>query len=400
MPKLADNHTCTGCLACVDSCAKGALEACYNEEGHLTYKTNHSLCVNCGLCEKVCPVVNGMQYGDNLLRKSTPYAAWGCDDALCAKSSSGGVFASLAKLVIEKGGVAIGASLYHNDVSHVLIETEDEIYKLQGSKYTQSNTEGIYKATKVYLQQGRTVLFSGLGCQIAGLLSYLGDKDYKGELYTIDLICGGVPSRFLIDRYLKEKPDVSEIVAFRNKAKYEFSVKDIEGQVHVIPLSQRPFPLCGFYTELTNRYSCYDCRFNGAHRKSDMTIGDYWGDTEYTREHQKGISVAVAHSERGKALLKQSNVETHEIGWENFLMHNPRMIDGHKGASQSKARKNLAVAFNEYPYEKLLQVYANKATWHEPLLMIKKINRYLMGRIKGKTYRKQLKKRIHYLIEK
>ena len=400
MPKLADIYTCTGCLACVDSCAKGALRSYYNDEGHLTFSFDTSSCIDCGLCEKVCPVISDFLYGENVLCKSTPFAAWSCDDLLRAKSSSGGVFATLAKHIISQSGVAIGASLYHNEVRHVVIDTVEDIYKLQGSKYTQSDTAGIYRAAKEYLQNGQNVLFSGLGCQIAGLLSYLGDKEYKGELYTVDLICGGVPTRFLIDRYLKENPNVSEIIAFRNKAKYEFSVKDKNDQVRVVPLSQRPFPLCGFYTELTNRYSCYDCRFNGTHRKSDITIGDYWGDTEFPEEHQNGISVAVAHSDKGKMLLAQANIETHEIEWENFLMHNPRMMDGHKSASQSNARKNLAKAFKEYSYEKLLQVYANKATWHEPWLMIKKIWRYMMGRLKGKTYRKQLRVRIHNLTEK
>ena len=400
MPNLATINSCTGCLSCVDTCTKGALSPCYNEEGHLTYNINSSLCVECGLCEKRCPVVSGYKYGENVIKESTPFAAWSRNDALRAKSSSGGVFAALAAHVISKGGMAIGASLYQNEVRHVVVDSVEDIYKLQGSKYTQSNTEGIYKVTKEYLQNGRNVLFSGLGCQIAGLLSFLGDKEYKGELFTVDLICGGVPSRFLIDYYLKEYPNVSEIVAFRNKAKYEFSVKDQNGHVRIVPLSQRPFPLCGFYTELTNRYSCYDCQFNGSHRKSDITIGDYWGDTEYIKEHQKGISVAVAHSDKGRTLLGQADVETHEIEWKYFLMHNPRMIDGHKGASQSKARKNLAKAFKEYPYEKLLQIYANKATWHEPWLMIKKIGRYMMGRLKGKIYREQLGKRIHNLTEK
>lgn len=394
MPNLANNNTCTGCLACVDSCAKGALTSCYNDEGHLTYQINSSLCVECGLCEKTCPVVSDFQYGKNSLRESIPYAAWGKDDALRARSSSGGIFASLAQYIVDKGGIAIGALLQNNIVQHIIVESINDIDKLQGSKYTQSVTLGIFKQAKQLLQEGRDVLFSGLGCQVAGLLSYLGDKDYPGKLYTIDLICGGVPSRFLIDYYLKQYPAVGEIVAFRNKAKYEFSVKDRDGKVKVIPLSQRPFPLCGFYTELTNRFSCYDCRFNGTHRKADITIGDYWGDTEFVDEHQKGISVAVAHSEKGKELLQKANVEIHEIDWINFLMHNPRMFDGHKGASQTKARKNLAKAFKEYPYERLLQIYANKATWHEPVLMIKKVWRYMIGRLNRKKYNNKIKEQI------
>ena len=394
MPSLATNYTCTGCLACVDSCAKGALTSCYNEEGHLSYKINPTLCVECGLCEKRCPVVSGYKYGENVIKESTPFAAWSKDNELRAKSTSGGVFASLAKFIIQRGGIAIGACMQHNTVRHIAIDRIDDIYKLQGSKYTQSNTEGIYRIAKKYLQEGFDVLFSGLGCQVAGLLSFLGEKPYPGNLYTIDLICGGVPSRFIIDRFLDQNTMIKEIAGFRNKEEYEFSVIDNEGAKRVIPLSERPFPLCGFYTELTNRYSCYDCQFNGAHRKSDITIGDYWGDTKYLEQHKGGLSIAVSHTSKGAALLDKANIEIHEVEWDTFLRNNPRMIDGHKRTSETKARKMLAIAFRDYPYERLLQIYANKATWHEPLLMVKKIIRYVVDRMRGRAYKKRLIQKI------
>jgi len=400
MPNLANNDWCTGCLACVDTCAKGALSSRYNEEGHLTYKLDARMCVECGLCEKACPVVSNFSYGVNILKDSKPFAAWGKDNILRLKSSSGGVFAQLAKQVIINGGLVVGASFQKNYVRHVVVDKVDDIYLLQGSKYTQSNPEGIYRTVRRLLQEGRKVLFSGLGCQIAGLLSFLGDKSYKGELYTVDLICGGVPSRFLIDYYLRNNPDVEEIVAFRNKQKYEFSVKDSTGKVRIVPLNERPLPLCGFYTELTNRFSCYDCRFNGAHRKSDITIGDYWGDTQFTQEHKKGLSVVVVHTKKGETLLRKSDIEYHEIEWDNFLFHNPRMIDGYKNTSKTKARKYLSNAFREYSYEQILHVYANKATWHEPMLMINKIWRYTVGRVKGKLYSIRLKKKIRRLHQK
>lgn len=397
MPHLADIKSCTGCLVCVDTCSKNALSPCYNDEGHLTYLLDASLCVECGLCEKKCPVVSVFHYGFNSLSCSRPYASWSKDEVLRPKSSSGGIFASLAKYVIVNGGVAIGASLHMNEVNHIVVDNVDDIWKLQGSKYTQSFTGGIYRKVQSFLKEGRTVLFSGLGCQVAGLLSFMKDKQYEGQLYTIDLICGGVPSRFIIDRYLEENPDVKEIAGFRNKGKYEFSIIDKDGKKRVIPLNQRPFPLCGFYTELTNRFSCYDCRFNGAHRIADMTIGDYWGDQDFLIEHSNGISVAVAHSESGEYLLKNANIEIHEIGWDNFLLHNPRMIDGHKSKSRAKARLMLSTAFKSYSYEKLLQIYANKATWLSPLTILKKMARYMKSTISIYIYKKILQKKINKL---
>lgn len=400
MPNLADIHTCTGCLACVDVCHKGALSSCYNEEGHLIYKLDRNKCVECGLCERTCPVVSEFQYGVNILSDSSPYAAWAKDDALRAKSTSGGVFASLARFIISQGGVVVGASLEHNDIKHIMIEREQEVIRLQGSKYAQSNTCGIFKTVKSTLSDGKIVLFSGLGCQVAALLSYLGEKEYAGKLYTVDLICGGVPSRFLIDYYLKHNPEVDEIVAFRNKSRYEFSVKDKNGIIKSVPLLSRPLPLCGFYTELTNRYSCYDCTFNGVHRKSDITIGDFWGDKDYLEQHKKGLSVAVAHSDNGSYLLHNANLELHKTGWETFLLNNPRMIDGHKDKSKLKARKNMALAFKEYSYEKILQVYANKATWHEPMVMVKKIIRHSVSMVKDYFYKIKIKNKIRKMTEK
>jgi coenzyme F420-reducing hydrogenase beta subunit len=398
MPKLADIHTCTGCLACVDICPKTALSYCKNEEGHIAYELEKDNCVECGLCERICPVVSGFKYGENKLADSTPYAAWAKDAELRLKSTSGGVFAALSKFIISQGGIVVGASLKKNDIRHILVNKEEDILRLQGSKYAQSNTEGIFKDVKSNLIDGRKVLFSGLGCQVAGLLSYLGNMKYSGQLITVDLICGGVPSRFLIDYYLKHNPDVDEIVAFRNKSRYEFSVKDKDGNIKIIPLSARPLPLCGFYTELTNRYSCYDCKFNGTHRKSDITIGDYWGDKQYLEEHRNGLSIAVSHSDKGKVLLQESELEIHEVGWGTFLINNPRMIDGHKNASKSKARINMAKSFRELPYEKILQVYANKATWHEPLLMIRKLFRHAAGYVYKILYRNKLKRTISKLV--
>lgn len=398
-PHLAEIRLCTGCLACVDICPKTALSSCYNEEGHLTYKVDEYKCVECGLCERICPVVSKFKYGENRLSDSKPYAAWAKDDELRAKSTSGGVFAALGRYVISQGGVVVGASILHNDVRHIVIDKVEDIIKLQGSKYAQSNTEGIYKAVRSALTSGRVVLFSGLGCQVAGLLSYLGNKEYSGKLFTVDLICGGVPSRFLIDYYLKQNPNIEEIVAFRNKSRYEFSIKEKDGNIKSVPLSARPLPLCGFYTELTNRYACYDCRYNGTHRKSDITIGDYWGDKDYPDQHKKGLSIAVAHSDKGREMLLEANLEVHETVWDTFLINNPRMMDGHKEKSNASARKNMSQAFKDYPYEKLLQVYANKATWREPSVMVRKILRHTLGLIKGYFYKKSIINEINRIKE-
>ena len=155
--------------------------------------------------------------------------------------------------------------MINNEVRHIAVHSIADLHLLQGSKYTQSDTTGIFKQVYKFLKEKRLVLFSGLGCQIAGLMNYLPHNRTFDNLYTIDLICGGVPSKSLITKYL-EHEHVKTIHSFRNKNVYEFSVVTQDDKVEVIPLSKRPLPLCGFYTELTNKNICYDCRYVGVHR--------------------------------------------------------------------------------------------------------------------------------------
>lgn len=378
-PTLADREHCTGCLVCADVCAQNAITCVINDEGHYTYKVDENKCILCHCCEKVCPMVNGSQYGSNELKISQPFAAWTTDDTLRARATSGGVFPAVAKNIIGQGGVAFGAVQEQYYVHHKAIERTEKIAKLQGSKYSQSKTEGIYRQVRAMLDSGREVLFSGVGCQVAALLSYLKGNKHLENLTTIDLICGGVPSLFLIKKFVEQYgAQFERIAAYRTKNKYEFSVFDKNGQKKVIPTAERPFPLCGFTSGATERYSCYDCPFAKGHRNSDITIGDYWGNTLFISQKQKGVSVAVVHTEKGLAAMKESEIDMHEIDWRDFLMNNPRMACGMGEITDS--RRRMAKAFQTYSYEHLLEVYANKGTFTKPWTMVNRVIRILKGR--------------------
>lgn len=201
MPKLASLSDCTGCNLCVDSCPTGAIMSIIDIEGHISYTINNDKCIECGKCERSCPVVTHYSYGTNELDKSFVYAAWSKDTLTRKNSASGGVFAELAKAILQRGGIVIGASMECNKVKHIEIDRVEDIPKLQGSKYTQSSTSGIFNIVKSHLLNGRLVLFSGLGCQVAALLKYVDKLESKENLFTVDLICGGVPSSFLISKY-------------------------------------------------------------------------------------------------------------------------------------------------------------------------------------------------------
>lgn len=379
-PQLADIKHCTGCLVCADVCRKNAISAIINDEGHYTYHINEKQCVLCHQCEKICPVINGGKYGNNDIKQSTPYAAWTIDSVLREKSTSGGVFAGLAKFIIEQGGVVFGAIQDKYYVHHGCIYDIKDIKKLQGSKYTQSETTGVYKLVKSALEEGKKVLFSGMACQIAALLSFLGENKNLNNLVTVDLICGGVPSSYLIKKYVEQYGDSFDSIAgYREKNDYVFSVFDKNGKKKIVPLETRPLPLCGFYTNESDRYVCYDCPFAFAHRLSDLTIGDFWGNKLYPDQTSKGVSVAIVHSSKGMRVINNPWLEIHKIEWKDFLTYNPRMVCGYGHVSLN--RKRLALAFKKYNYEMILEKYANKGSLSKPWTLVSKVNRFVIAKI-------------------
>lgn len=380
MPKLAQYKECTGCMACVDSCSHKALQATLNEEGHIVPLMDESKCVNCKLCERVCPVVSKLPYSQSPVASS--FAGWAKDKVVRKNSATAGAFSALAQYVFSKGGVVCGASNVDGvQVKHICIEKVDELTKLQGSKYTQSNAEGIYKTVSVNLKQGKLVLFSGTGCQVAGLYGYLGKRKYSGRLITVDLICGGVPSRFLIDKFIECEPyQVKGIVSFRTKEhgwtprgfKYNLKIMDDKGFIHDYT-NERNLISTGFACEMTNRYSCYKCQFAGTHRMSDFTIGDYWGVSDFKEQHTDGVSAIIAHSEKSIVLLKDAHafLEVHEANLSDIVAHNKRICLCKDNTFMLPERRFLSYTFQHFNYRTLKAIYAFAFGKYSPWMLYK-----------------------------
>ena len=366
-PLLANHYTCTGCLACIDVCNNKALYMQVEHDGHIYPKLNTEKCVGCLKCQRACPVISRYPYCESEFAHF--YAAWSKNVELRKISASGGVFSAMAEYMLDNGGVVVGATLDGIcDVHHILIENKKEITKLLGSKYTQSRTEGIYVKTLDSLNRGKTVLFSGTGCQIAGLLSFLGDKKYKGKLITVDLICGGVPSKLLISKFIENEPyTISHILSFRTKDKgwapvnYEYNLKTIDnkGVVH-------DYRGChdliskGFGFECTNRWSCYNCQFVGLHRKSDFTIGDFWHIKRFKEQHFGGISVIISHNKEADDFLKNMRkyLELYSANEEEAIPHNYRIYSGKCNQGHTIERKIMPWAFRHLSYGMLKKIYA------------------------------------------
>ena len=306
MTQLCDQNHCTGCSACASACPKGCIVMEADGEGFLYPKVDESNCINCGKCEKACPVLS-FQIPE---RNAFPLAYSACnrDDAVLARSSSGGVFSALAEQTIRSGGIVYGAAFCEDfSVAHMRAETLDEIAAFRGSKYVQSDCSNVFASAKKDLEDGLHVLFSGSPCQVAGLRQFL-SKDYE-KLLLVDTTCHSVPSPKAWKKFLSEIGNChnSRIcgVNFRDKRngweQYQLCIKTEDGGEVLYPRSQNLY-MEAFLRSLISRKSCAHCTFKGQNRASDLTLSDFWGvQTVFPEAYRKaGTSLVLVQSEKGQ----------------------------------------------------------------------------------------------------
>lgn len=309
MIKIENKKNCCGCTACMQACINGCISMEHDDEGFVYPVVNEHSCVECGLCDRVCPVKNHKEFETN----NQGFIARSMLNNRI-NSSSGGVFYLLAQTILQEGGVVCGA-VYNekNLVNHVIIDNVKSIAPLLGSKYIQSDLDGIFVKIKEYLKNGRKVLFSGTACQVAGLKGFL-IKEYD-NLFTIDVLCHGVPSPGVWLKYVqyienKEKK-ILEHVNFRDKTTgwHDYSIlhKFDDGDYFREYASENSFMKL-FLSDYILRPSCYDCKFKNISRISDITIGDAWGIEKWKPEldDNNGTSVIIVHSKKGKEFLEMS----------------------------------------------------------------------------------------------
>ena len=199
MISIKEKKDCCGCSACVQKCPKHCITLTEDEEGFLYPKVDTLVCINCGLCEKVCPWLNQPEK----IQPQEVLAVKNRNEEERMASSSGGVFIALAKKILEKGGVVFGAVFDENwEVKHTYAETLDGVRLMMGSKYVQSRIGNSYNEAEHFLKEGREVFFTGTPCQVTGLHKFL-RKDYP-NLLSVDFLCHGVPSPGVWRRYLDE----------------------------------------------------------------------------------------------------------------------------------------------------------------------------------------------------
>lgn len=325
MPLLPEASHCTGCLACYNKCRAGAINIKIDDEGFFYPYIESDKCVGCMQCQSVCPQ-DRVKKEHNELKS---FYATAKDDKVLRESSSGGVFYYLASEIIGNGGWVYGAVLDNESyLRHIGINNIHELYKLQTSKYIQSDMGMVYREIKEKLERGIPVLFCGTPCHVAALKRYLGFS--CENLFLVDFICHGVPSPLIWKKYRKEisnKP--TGRINFRDKRKgwrnFGLSIRD-EKVNYYKTVDEDPY-LKAFMQNLSLRPSCYDCQYKGDNYYSDLTVSDFWGVSalQPQQDNTMGVSLVIIRSEKGRMLFENiadTNFKFGEVVTEDALKYN------------------------------------------------------------------------------
>ena len=303
-PQLAPRERCTGCAACCNGCPKGAIRMVPDREGFL-YPQVTDGCVQCGHCTHICPVLKQREPRT----EPAAFIVWNGDEAVRRDSTAGGAFSALAEYVLEGGGVVFGAAL-DNDlrVSHIAVKNRHDLPQLRGSKPVQSDVGESYQQVRLYLDQGRQVLFSGTPCQVDGLYRYLGE--HPERLVTCDVACSGVCSPGVWARlvssmaYVKQHRPVA--VEFCGKLSGDqerrFRVLFEGGGRYDAPAPKSELGR-GLTRGLLLRPACYHCPYAGAIRTGDLTLANFAGGDLPVEEKRKGVSLLLINTAKGAQIF-------------------------------------------------------------------------------------------------
>lgn len=302
------------------------------------------------------------------------------------QSSSGGIFYLLAKQIILENGVVFGARFNENwEVEHGYCENLEEIHFFMQSKYVQSTVGDTYVQVKQFLLDGRKVLYSGTPCQISGLNAFLNDIN-RDNLFTVDFICHGVPSRKVWRRFLSEISQDKEIVGvnFRDKTegwlKFSLKIDFSDGTSYRKNLKNDSF-IKGFLYDLYLRPSCYECRFRGIERNSDITLADFWGVQDYVPNmfDDKGTSIVLVHSVAGRKLLDDIliKMEIYEIEKDIVISRNSAAV---KSCDKNPNRKKF---FSEIKKGKTVVDTVTKYAKEPIIVRTKQVAKKILKRIIG-----------------
>ncbi|MEG0408461.1 MAG: Coenzyme F420 hydrogenase/dehydrogenase, beta subunit C-terminal domain [Bacilli bacterium] len=354
-----DKHTCYGCCACEQACPVNAINMVLDEEGFKYPLVDFNLCIKCSKCSEICPYESEVKES-----QGKSYAIQIKDKIELLNSSSGGVFSLIANYVFEKNGYVCGC-IFDEDLKaiHIVSNNKNDLIKMQGSKYVQSEISNIYERILELLCDEKLVLFSGTPCQVDGLKRFLG-KSYQ-NLITIDLICHGVPSPKLLKKYLEfenKKGKRIEEIKFRDKKRNGWcsqgSIRSSNKIKNISSFNNSYFNL--YYQNCVNRYSCYTCKYSSMKRVGDFTIGDCWNIEKYLLDIdlKTGYSTCFVNTSKGEIIFDKvkTNASIFDID-RNFLINNNGNLK--EPSNMPKSRINIYKKIDEDGFENIIKENCN-----------------------------------------
>ena len=338
MIDIKRKEDCCGCNACGDACPKGCITFETDIEGFSYPVVDKDTCINCHLCEKVCPIINIDKLKKNDLKQPETHAAVSKNIMTRFASTSGGMFTVLAQQMYKQGGY-VGGAIFDEGwmVSQLISNDKADLEKIRGSKLHQSNSQGFYDKVKELLKAGEKVLVCGMPCQMAALRAFL-KKDYE-NLIIVDLICRGINSPKVFQKWLTflEEEYGAKVKHFRVKSKelgwrkLTTKVEFENGKVLYDTNDTNYFTIGYLSTGVYCRPCCYECKFKGFPRIADITIGDYWGAGNTIGEDMDGdigTSVVLINNEKGKSYFKSiaSKLKEKEVPFDVVVKGNPALV--------------------------------------------------------------------------
>ena len=329
MIQIKNKFDCCGCSACAQKCPRHCITMQEDTEGFLYPSIDLSQCIDCGLCEKVCPILHNPP-------SKLPievFASTNKNEYIRKDSSSGGLFSLIATYIISLGGVVFGARFNNEwEVIHDYTTTERELALFRGSKYSQSKIGETFIKVESFLKDNIIVLFTGTPCQISGLKSFL-RKDYD-HLICVDITCHSVPSPKIWKRYLNEKIKKHHIkkreilsINFRDKyyswTNYSFVIKT--NKKKIVETKDENKYLVGFIHGLFSRPSCTNCCTKPDRNQSDITLGDFWGISQLHPEinDDKGVSIIIVRTKKGQTIIDKLHLDKTLLRYEDIVKYNP-----------------------------------------------------------------------------
>lgn len=371
---ITPRDKCVGCALCADICPRNCIHMEYDKFGFYVPIVNEKQCIDCKKCANMCP----SNYDVDRKAITQVYKGYARDimSEDNQRSTSGAIFAVLANAIIDSDGVVFGVVFDpdFSNVSHIACFTKKQLDDCRGSKYIQSQSQGIYKKVEEQLKQDKAVLFSGTPCQIAALKSYF--KVMPDNLYTVDFVCHGVGSTKFFQEYLRQKAGSARIshIGFRDKCgcyvKSKFRLLDSDGNLLEEHTSYDENFGKAFANNLISRESCGTCKYASTERVSDISLAD---NIIFVSEYEKkyGSSFVFINSQKGERLFStiKSNVVSERLELELTI---PRIMHLNHPASPHKDREKLLKLLAKGQYEKAIGCISNYQVKDSPKKKIKK----------------------------